>query len=153
MKTWNATTMIAAAPELIWAILTDASHYPEWDPYAERIEGQIGPGAKLVIYTKVAPGRAFRVTVKEFVPGKRMMWASGMPFGLFKGERSFTLTPQADGQVAFTLREEFSGAMLGMIAPSLPDMTEPFQQFVAGLKARAESRQGQAAGVGGPPPR
>lgn len=139
VKAWNATTTIAAAPDRIWAILTDAARYPEWDPYAERIEGQIAPGAKLVIYTKVAPGRAFPVTVKEFVSGQRMMWTSGMPFGLFKGERSFTLTHQADGQVAFTLREEFSGALLGLIAPSLPDMTEPFQQFVKGLKARAEN--------------
>lgn len=144
MKAWNARTTIAAAPDVIWAILTDASRYPEWDPYAERIEGTIAQGARLVIYTKVAPGRAFPVTVKEFVPGTRMMWSSGMPFGLFKGERSFTLAPQADGQVAFTLREEFSGVLLGMIAPSLPDMTEPFQQFVTGLKARAESRQEQA---------
>lgn len=144
MKAWNATTTIAAAPELIWSILIDGSRYPEWDPYAERIEGQIAPGAKLVIYTKVAPGRAFPVTVKEFVPSKRMVWASGMPFRLFKGERSFILALQADGQVEFTLREEFSGALLGMIAPSLPDMTEPFQQFVKGLKVRAESRQEQA---------
>jgi hypothetical protein len=139
MKAWNSTTTIAATPDTIWAILTDGARYPEWDPYAERIEGQIAPGAKIVIYTKVAPGRAFPVTVKEFDPGKRMLWASGMPLGLFKGERSFTLTPTGDGMVEFTLREEFSGLLLGMIAPSLPDMSEPFRQFTAGLKARAEA--------------
>lgn len=147
MKAWHSTTTIAAAPETIWAILTDGARYPEWDPYAERIEGQIAPGARIVVYTKVAPGRAFPVTVKEFAPARRMLWASGMPLGLFKGERSFTLTPRGDGTVEFTLREEFSGLLLGMIAPSLPDMTEPFQQFTAGLKARAE-----AGGSPGPAP-
>lgn len=141
MKVWSSTTTIAAAAETIWAILTDGSRYPEWDPYAIRIEGQIVQGAKIVIYTKVAPGRAFPVTVKEFVPGKKMLWASGMPFGLFTGERSFILTPQANGQIEFTLREEFRGLLLGMIAPSLPDMSEPFQKFTAGLKARAEAPQ------------
>jgi hypothetical protein len=138
MKVFSATTHIAAAPERIWAILTDASRYPEWDPNAIRIDGQIAPGAKIVVYTKIAPDRAFPVTVKEFVPGKKMMWASGMPFGLFKGERSFTLTPQPDGRIEFSLREEFSGPLLRFIGSSLPDMTGAFQQFTAGLKARAE---------------
>lgn len=150
MKAWNATATIAAAPETIWAILTDGARYPEWDPYAERIEGNIAPGAKLVVYTKVAPGRAFPVTVTAFEPGTRMVWSSGMPLGLFKGERSFTLAPQAGGRVAFTLREEFSGLLLGMIAPSLPDMTEPFEKFTAGLKARAESRHERAMGAADP---
>jgi hypothetical protein len=138
MKTFSSTTTIAASPETIWAILTDGTRYPEWDPNAIRIEGQIALGAKIVIYTKVAPGRAFPVTVKEFVPGQKMMWTSGMPFGLFTGERTFTLKPQSNGQIEFTLREEFRGVLLGMIGPSLPDMTEPFRQFTAGLKARAE---------------
>jgi hypothetical protein len=147
MKVWNATTTIAATPETIWAILTDGSRYPEWDPYAIRIEGQIRAGAKLVIYTKVAPDRAFPVKVTACVPGQRMLWASGMPFGLFTGERSFTLAPQADGQVVFTLREEFRGALLGLIAPSLPDMSEPFAGFTAGLKARAEGSHALALGA------
>jgi hypothetical protein len=141
MKAFSSTITIAATPETIWAILTDGAHYPEWDPNAIRIEGQIALGQKIVIYTKVAPGRAFPVTVKEFVPGKQMMWASGMPFGLFTGERTFTLTPQPDGQILFVLREEFRGLMLAMIGPSLPDMAEPFQQFTAGLKARAEGQR------------
>ncbi len=140
MKAFQSTTTIAATPETIWAILTDGSRYPEWDPYAIRIEGTIGLGQKIVVYTKVAPDRSFPVTVKEFVPGRRMAWASGMPLGLFSGERTFTLTPQPGGQVEFTLREEFRGLLLAMIGPSLPDMDEPFRQFTAGLKARAEGK-------------
>lgn len=138
MKVFSATTTISATPEAIWAILTDAAHYPEWDPNAERIEGRIGLGEKITAYTKLAPGRAFPVTVEEFVPAKKMVWASGMPLGLFRGARSFTLTPQAAGRVEFTVREEFTGLLLGLFASSLPDMTLPFQQFVDGLRERAE---------------
>jgi hypothetical protein len=68
----------------------------------------------------------------------RMTWSGGMPLGLFKGVRTFTLTPKGDGSIDFTVREEFSGPLLPMFAGSLPDMTKPFQDFVAGLKARAE---------------
>ena len=36
--------------------------------------------------------------------------------------------------------EVFSGPMLKLIAKSIPDMTEAFDAFAAGLKARAEER-------------
>ncbi|MEZ4657965.1 MAG: SRPBCC domain-containing protein [Caldilineaceae bacterium] len=138
MKEFSATTTINASPETIWAILTDAAHYPEWDPYAERIEGKIAAGESIKAFTKLSPGRAFPVKVSEFVPGQRMTWSGGMPLGLFKGVRTFTLTPQGDKAVQFTVREVFSGPLLPLISRSLPDMTEPFAQFVAGLKKRAE---------------
>jgi hypothetical protein len=138
MKVFQATTTIAAAPETIWAILTNASSYPEWDPGVERIEGRIAPGEKITAYTKLSPGRAFPVTVTAFEPSRKMVWASGMPLGLFKGERTFTLSPQSQGATNFTLREEFSGPLLPLIGRSIPDMTSTFEQFAAGLKSRAE---------------
>lgn len=60
------------------------------------------------------------------------------PFGLFKGLRTYTLAPTGNGSVTFTMHEVFSGPMLGMIRKSIPDMTDAFHQFVAGLKSRAE---------------
>ena len=138
MKEYSATTTINASPETIWAILTNAASYPEWDPNAERIEGRIGPGEKITAFTKLSPGRAFPVKITEFVPGQKMTWTGGMPLGLFKGERTFTLVPRGNGAVEFTVREIFSGLLLPLIGRSLPDMTSPFQQFVTGLKNRAE---------------
>jgi hypothetical protein len=68
-----------------------------------------------------------------------MVWTGGMPLGLFKGIREFILSPKEDGAVDFTVREEFSGPLLALMGRSLPDMTQPFQDFVNGLKARAEA--------------
>jgi hypothetical protein len=138
MKVYQASTTIAATPETIWAILINAAGYPEWDSAVEQIEGRIAPSEKIITYTKLSPGRAFPVTVTEFEPGRKMTWASGMPLGLFKGERTFTLSPRANGATEFTLREEFSGLLLGLIGRSIPDMTSTFEQFAAGLKQRAE---------------
>ncbi|GAB5546799.1 MAG: hypothetical protein SangKO_065590 [Sandaracinaceae bacterium] len=39
----------------------------------------------------------------------------------------------------FTLTEVFSGPMLALIGGSIPDMSDAFEKFVAGLKARAEA--------------
>ncbi|OJT24824.1 hypothetical protein BO221_10455 [Archangium sp. Cb G35] len=138
MKEYKASTTIRASPEKIWTILIDGASWPQWDPSCEKIEGRIAPGEKLKAFTKLSPGRAFPVKVSEFVPHQKMTWTGGMPLGLFKGVRTFTLTPRGD-QVEFTLHEVFSGPMLALIGGSIPDMSDAFQKFVEGLKRRAET--------------
>ena len=61
-----------------------------------------------------------------------------MPLGLFKGVRTFTLTPRGDDGTDFKLREEYSGPMLGLIWKSMPDLGPSFDKFARGLKQRAE---------------
>lgn len=139
MKAYSATTTIEASPETVWSILTDAAAYPEWEPGVDRIEGRIAPGETVTAYTRLNPRRAFPAKVTEFVPARKMVWSGGMPLGLFKGERTFTLSPQGNGSVEFTIREVFSGPLLPLIGRSIPDMTSSFEQLAAGLKKRAES--------------
>ncbi len=138
MKRFSASTTIRASKETIWAILTDAPNYPTWDPGVIRIEGTIAAGQQITAYSKLAPDRAFPATVSEFVPGQRMVWSSGMPLGLFKGVRTFSLTPRSNGEIEFSLSEEFTGLLLPLFGRSIPDMNQNFQDFVKGLKARAE---------------
>ena len=147
MKEFSATTTIHARPEAIWAILLDTPSYPQWDPYCDKIEGEVAVGNKIKAFTKLSPGRAFPVKVTQLDTNRQMTWSGGMPLGLFKGERTFTLVPAGDDAIEFTVREVFSGPMLKLIAKSLPDMTEPFEQFVAGLKQRAEDNKPAATGL------
>lgn len=142
MRAYTAATTINAPAETIWAILTDAEGYTDWDPAMIRLEGTIAPGEKITAYTKLSPDRAFPVTVTEFKPNQAMTWTGGMPLGLFKGVRTFKLTPGDDGSIKFDLREEFSGPLLPLIGRSIPDMTATFADFAAGLKARAEVAAG-----------
>jgi hypothetical protein len=138
MKAYDATSTIEAAPDDIWAILTDAPGYTRWDSGVERVEGRIAPGERIKVVSEASPGRAFPVKVTEFTPGRRMTWTGGMPLGLFKGVRTFTLTPQGDGVTRFVMREEYSGPLLPMIWRSMPDLGPSFERFASGLKRRAE---------------
>ena len=137
MKSYEASSTIAAAPDAVWAILTDAPAYSEWDSGVVRLEGTIAPGEKLKVTSEVDPKRAHPVRVTRFEPGRAMAWTGGMPLGLMKGVRTFSLTAE-DGATRFHLREEFSGPMLPLIWRSMPDMQPSFEQFATGLKARAE---------------
>jgi hypothetical protein len=138
MKSYDARTTIHATPERIWQLLTDAPGYPGWNSSVERVEGSIAPGETIKVFVKVNPGRAFPVKVVDFQPGKRMVWSGGMPLGLFKGERTYTLEPAGDGATRFTMREEYTGPLLGMIWKSIPDLGPSFEEFANGLKAAAE---------------
>lgn len=139
MKAYEASSTIAAKPDAIWAILTDGANYPSWDSGVERVEGRIASGETIKVYVKVNPGRAFPVKVIEFAPSQRMVWSGGMPLGLFKGVRTYTLTPQNNGATQFKMREEYTGPMLPMIWRSIPDLGPSFSQFANGLKQRAET--------------
>lgn len=137
MKSFAVSTVINASPEAVWAILTDGAKWTAWNPTIKKVVGVIEPGAKLKVFTKLSPGRAFPVRVSELVPPGRMVWTGGMPLGLFRGVRTYTLAPVAGG-VEFAMREEFSGLLAPLITRSIPDLQPSFDAFAAALKARAE---------------
>ena len=138
MRHYESTALIDARPEAVWAVLTDASSYADWDSGVVRVEGRIAPQEKIKVVSEANRGRAFAVKVTEFSPAERMVWSGGMPLGLFKGVRTFTLTPE-DGATRFRMREEYTGPMLPLIWRSMPDLQPSFDRFAAGLKDRAES--------------
>jgi hypothetical protein len=137
LKFFEVEQAIAAPPERVWAVLVDRDALTSGATGVLKIEGAIGPGARLKIWSRVAPDQAFALKVAAFDPPRRMVWDGGMPFGLFRGVRQFNLTP-IDGGTKFHMREEFSGPMLALIGPSLPDLNPSFRQFAAALKAMAE---------------
>lgn len=131
----NAT--IPAPPERVWALLTDAANFPGWNSTVTSIDGTIALGQKLAIRVPLAPGRTFSPKVTTFEPSSRMVWSDGMA-PMFKGERTFTLTPTENGATEFTMAEAFAGIMLPLIKGSLPDFRPAFDQYAADL-ARAAS--------------
>ena len=139
MKSYDAAATIDAPPDAVWSILTDAAAYAQWDSGVQNVDGRIAPGEKIKVVSEANPGRAFPVKVTEFEPGRSMVWSGGMPLGLFKGVRTFTLAPEGSG-TRFAMREEYTGPLLPLIWRSMPDLGPPFEQFARGLKARAEAR-------------
>jgi hypothetical protein len=139
---YEVTTDIRAPAETIWEVITDARGYPDWDSGVERIEGDIAAGEKIKVFSEVNPGRGFAIKVTEFEPAQRMTWTGGMPLGLFKGVRTFRLTPGPGSTTRFEMRESYSGPLLPLMRRSMPDLGPSFGQYGAGLKALAESRTG-----------
>ena len=138
MKTYSATTTIHAPTETIWKILTDTKAYPTWDLSMDHIEGNLALGETVKFFTKLS-AQAFPVKVTAFEPNRKLVLTGGMPFGLFKSERTHMLTANKDGSITFKTEEVFSGLLLPVFGKNIPDLTENFNNFVAALKKRAES--------------
>ena len=137
MKVYKASTTIQAPAEKIWNILSDAAGYPAWDLTMVRIEGKLALGETVKFFTKLS-AQAFPVKVTAFEPNRKLVLTGGMPLGLFKSERTHTLTANKDGSTTFHTEEIFSGLLLGVFGRTIPDLTENFQGFAAALKKRAE---------------
>jgi uncharacterized protein YndB with AHSA1/START domain len=141
MRFFESSTDIAAPPEAVWAVLTDGAGWSSWDSGVDGVDGRIAAGETITVRSKAAPGRTFPVKVATFDTPRTMVFSGGMPLGLFKGVRTYRLTPSGPG-TRFEMREEYSGPLLPLMWRSMPDLGPSFAQFANGLKARVERAAG-----------
>jgi hypothetical protein len=127
---------IRAPAPVVWAILADARRFPRWNSTVSSIEGAISEGARLRIHV---PGtsRTFTPTVTGVVANERMTWTGGVA-PLFKGVRTFVLTPRNSTSTEFAMTERFSGLLLPLLQRFLPDFGPVFQAYANDLKREAE---------------
>lgn len=136
MKKYSAVIEINASADRVWKILTDANGYPTWDLSMDHIDGKIALGETVKFFTKLS-AQAFPVKVTVFEPNQKLVLTGGMPLGLFKSERTHSLSTK-DGKTHFHTEEIFSGLLLPVFGKNIPDLTENFQNFVVALKKQAE---------------
>jgi hypothetical protein len=131
---------IHSNPQRVWDLLTDLAGYPAWNTTVAKVEGAIGLGQTISIFAKLAPGKAFPVKVTTLEAPKKMVWTGGAPLKfMFKGERTFLVTPKTADTVEFSMEEVFDGVLAGVIGKSIPNLQPAFEEFAACLKARAEA--------------
>jgi len=129
---------IDAPPDVVWLVLTDPLSYPSWNSTVVSLEGAIQPGQRIELVSKIAPKRTFKLEVTAYEPPRRMVWEDGGKS--FRGVRTFLLQPNAAGGTDFTMKEAFTGSMMKMIAPKLPDFGADFEVFARDLETEAERR-------------
>jgi hypothetical protein len=135
-RTCRVQTVMRAAPEVVWALLTNAEAYPSWSTTIVRVEGHVKDGERLRLHVK-GTHRTFRPRVSMVVPARSMTWSDGVT-AIFKGVRTFTLLPQSNGTTEFTMEETFSGVFFALVKSKMPDFRPIFEAFARDLAAAAE---------------
>jgi hypothetical protein len=140
VKSFATHIEIQAPVDKVWRILTDLSNWTRWNSTVERTVGEIEPGAKVTVFVKQSPGRAFPLRVTELNAPRRMVWAGGMPLGLFKGIRVYEVVAPSATTAVFSMREDYTGPLAGLIGKSIPNLQPAFDEFAQCLKREAEQR-------------
>jgi uncharacterized protein YndB with AHSA1/START domain len=123
---------INADPGIVWAILTNASDYPRWNSTVTSIEGRIAAGEIIKLRSVLDARRVFKLKVKEFEPGKKLVWGDG------QGSRVYTITKNGNDAVTFSMSEKIGGLMFPLYAKMIPPFDDTFERFAADLKKEAE---------------
>lgn len=143
MKEIHTQISIKAAPEKIWAILTEFENYPAWNPFIQTIKGEKKPGGKLEIFIQPpgAGGMKFKPKVLVFEKNQEIRWAGKMFFkGLFEGEHYFLLQPNERGTTEFIHGEKFRGILVPFLKGTLKKTREGFELMNQELKILCERK-------------
>ena len=139
-KTFSRETSVSinikADASIIWALLTNAADYPRWNSTVVAIDGKIALNEKINLKSTLDTSRTFKLAIKEFETNKRLVWGDAM------GKRIFTLTPNANGEITFTMSEKIGGPMFPLFAKMIPSFDQSFEQFASDLKKESEAIMG-----------
>ena len=116
---------IEAAPEAVWAVLSDLPSYPSWNPFIREASGTLAAGEGLDSELR----RLGRLVVR----------------GVFDGEHRFAIEPTAGGS-RLVQEERFTGLLVPFLARGLRRGTLPgFERMNEAVKERVEAQTARAA--------
>ncbi len=137
----HASLAIDAPPAIVWALLTDIDHWPDWQPGIDKAS-IVGPA-----HGEAAPGVRFdwstgSVTIHSriaaLVPRQRLAWTGRML--LFRAVHCWRLTALPHGGTLVATDESLSGWPVAWLISS-GSLTGTDQDWLASLAKAALSRK------------
>jgi hypothetical protein len=142
LRTITSSIDIDAAPDTVWAVLTDLPRYAEWNPFIREASGTVTAGSRLTLRMVQTTGKAatFKPTVLTVDPGHELRWTGHFIVrGIFDGEHSFVLTA-SNGGTQLTQSEKFTGVLVPFTSKILNGTARSFAALNEALKQRAEAQ-------------
>ena len=127
-------TSIAAPPERVWALLTDAADWPHWHSQISQVEaeGVLTQGAH---FTWKSGGTTIHSQVQLFAPARRLAW-TGTAYTA-KAVHVWELLPTPGGQTVVIERESMDGPLIAHMV-SQQELMDADTAWLADLKKAAE---------------
>lgn len=134
---------VQAPASRLWQVLTQWDRYSLWNPFIQRIQGELKVGAVLQVTVCPPGGRAmsFRPRLQCLEAERELRWLghAGLP-GLFDGAHRFELEPMGEKGVRLIHSETFSGLLLPFFKRTLEGPSRAgFEAMNQAFKRRCES--------------
>ncbi|MEE1822029.1 SRPBCC family protein [Streptomyces sp. BE20] len=130
---------VDAPPATVWAVHTDIDAWPQWNPDVETARQDGPPVAPGTSFTWRTHGLEILSTVRELVPGARIVW--GGPANGIEGIHVWTFEETGDGRVTVRTEESWSGAPVDAMPEAMEQaLRESLERWLGHLKAEAERR-------------
>ncbi len=137
-------TLIHAAPEKVWAVLTDFDSYPAWNPFIRSVEGkpEVGSTLTVTIMQSGEKGTTFKPKVLTLKSAKELSWLGRLLLpNIFDGEHKFELIDNRNGTTTFRQSENFTGILVPFFKKQLENNTaKGFEGMNKKLKELAEKK-------------
>ncbi len=134
---------IDAAPEQVWAVLTDTQNYKDWAAFLVSIQGEIKDGAEIEVAFQMNPKKEKLTKIKHKIhvtEGVEFYWAEKGPGGICDNHH-FRVEPVDGGKTRFVQSDEIMKGITWLIGGNLAKTyVEGYQAFNRGLKNEAERR-------------
>jgi hypothetical protein len=128
---------IAAAPEIVWDVLTTIDRWPEWNPAVKKVSMQHGLAEGSTFRWKAGPG-TIKSTLQRIEPPRLIAW-TGQTFGI-KANHMYALEPR-DGKTYVRTEESYDGLVSRLFRRSLQKtLDKALAEGLRHLKAEAERR-------------
>jgi hypothetical protein len=135
----SATIEIDAPPMDVWAVLTDLSRYPAWNPHIREGTGTVAVGNRLTLRMYPPQGRPVTIRPKVIVAKPGVEWRLLAKFpGIFSGDHCFTLHT-ANGGTRVVQSEIYRGILVPFIGKAIAASLTSFQAHNEALKRQVET--------------
>jgi uncharacterized protein YndB with AHSA1/START domain len=137
--TFEISVDIAAPPDTVWAVMSDAERWHEWTTSVRSIRVLNGPlqvGSRALVRQPNFPPAMWKVVALD--PGHSFTWKTGMP-GLWVHARHMVAPKNAGTRATLSVRFEGPlGRLVGRLTSEINNRYLALE--AAGLKRRSEER-------------
>jgi hypothetical protein len=113
---------IGGGPSRVWEVLSDFSHYPDWNPFILELQGSVYQGATITYRFEFPPGIRIwtAAEILRFEQERELRWTAHFLTPMaFNGEHYFVIMPTSGGGAIFRHGEIFTGLLLPLVQPIL----------------------------------
>jgi uncharacterized protein YndB with AHSA1/START domain len=136
------TIDIDAPAEVVWDVIVDVEHWPQWTATMTSVEREAGSGPLTVgerVRVRQPRLPVLRWTVTDVQPGRSFAWSASGPGIRSVGDHA--VVPRAGGGSTATVRFTSTGPFAGLSWLLLGRLTRSYVRTEAeGLKERSETR-------------